>query len=136
VQWTTTSTLATWRLRPLRRRAAIEDPFVLLFVGNDRGECTPVTHSATSNAAAEARSALGLGSVQRRGSRCRRLNGRSTMMRRRMRFEPRDVRSGPFRTQEIHVEVDGPPVTAVNRIDVAPSMSADAVISRERTQTC
>jgi hypothetical protein len=30
----------------------------------------------------------------------------------------------------------GPPVTAVNRIDGAPSMSADVVMSRESTQIC
>jgi hypothetical protein len=43
----------------------------------------------------------------------------------RMRFEPHDVVASPFLcTQEIHVEVDGPPVTAMNGINGAPSMRA------------
>jgi hypothetical protein len=53
----------------------LEDPFVLLFVGNDRGEVHASCHSAwLAEREVEARGALGLGPTHRWGSRSRQVN--------------------------------------------------------------
>ena len=74
-----------------------EDPFVLLFVGNDRGEVHASCHSAwLAEREAEARKALGL-EPSTGGDRAGvKLNDRSTMMRRRRTGETNDMAASPL----------------------------------------
>ena len=117
-----------------------EDPFVLLFVGNDRGEVHASCHAAwIAQQEAQARSALGLG-IRPTAGRAPSNSRRSTIT------PPPETTPVPLpppppspaqkRDPASPNRPYGPPMTAVNRIDGAPSMSADAVMSRERTQIC